>query len=232
MPLMLSGNTDCYQPAERKYKLTRKILEVCLRYRHPVGIITKNALVLRDIDLLRELASMNLLRVNLSITTLNEGLRRKLEPRTVPGKRRLQVVEKLSAQGIPVHVMAAPMIPGLNSEEIPEILRSAADAGALSCAYILVRLNGEVAGLFEEWLGQQFPERKDKVLSLIRQCRGGNLSEHRFGIRMRGEGPVALSIKALFQSAWRQHFQDRVMPPFDTSRFVRRSGEQLGLFGS
>src|SRR5690606_469652 len=187
-PIMLAGNTDCYQPLEAKKQLTRKILEVLLRYKHPVSIITKNALILRDLDLLKQLNALDLVHVNISITTLNEELRRKLEPRTVSGKKRLEVVKQLTEAGIPVNVMLAPIIPALNSSEIPELMLAAAAAGASSAAYTIVRLNGAVGRIFEDWLRKAYPDRADKVLYQTAHCHGGNLNDSRYGTRMLGEG--------------------------------------------
>jgi DNA repair photolyase len=229
-PIVLSGNTDCYQPAERKFRLTRAMLEVFLRYRHPVGIITKNSLILRDLDLYRELSQLNLVRIFLSITTLRESLRRRLEPRTASGARRLEAMAQLAGAGVPVNLMLAPVIPGLNAEEIPAILQKASEAGAQAASMQLVRLNGEVAEIFEAWLRQHYPDRADKVLAQIRQTHGGTLADSRFGLRMTGEGPLAQSIRALFVQSRRRYFPPRDIPPLATHLFVRAQGRQLGLF--
>lgn len=220
-PIMFSGNTDCYQPLERKFKLTRSMLEVLARYHHPAGIITKNALILRDLDLLEAMAAKRLVQVTISITTLNEALRRLLEPRTVPGARRLDVVAQLSRRGIPVNVNVAPVIPFLNSDEIPELVRQAADAGASSCSMLLVRLNGDVALIFTDWLQRHFPDRASRVLQAIRDLHGGSLSDHRFGLRMKGEGHLAQSIGDLFHLACRKYLGHRLMPKLDVSQFKR-----------
>ena len=166
-PIMLSGNTDCYQPIEKKLKITRAILEVLLKYKNPVSIITKNMLVLRDLDLLQQLAQNQLVHVNVSITTINEKLRRKLEPRTVSVKNRLKVIEELSKNDIPVNVMIAPVIPGLNSAEIPKIIKEIADRGAMSAAYTIVRLNGSIGDIFTDWIHKTFPDKAEKVLHQI-----------------------------------------------------------------
>lgn len=230
-PIMFSGNTDCYQPAERKYQLTRKMLEVLLKYRHPVGMITKNSLILRDLDLLSEMAKLDLVHVAISITTLDEGLRKKLEPRTAAGKTRLKVVQKLSEAGIPVTVMAAPIIPALNHFEIPAILKGAAEAGARSCAYTMVRLNGAVAQIFEDWIRKVFPDRADKVLNQISSLHGGKLGDARFGTRMRGEGNHAEAIRHLFHVSREKHFKGQRMPPYNLDLFqVPGRGKQLNLF--
>lgn len=162
-PIMLSGNTDCYQPLERRLGLTRKMLKVLARYRHPVGIITKNGLIARDLDVLKELADERLVHVMISITTLDEGLRRVMEPRTSTAIKRLHTVEQLANAGIPVGIMNAPIIPGLNHHEIPEIMRLAAEHGAMTAGMTVVRLNGAIAKIFEDWLRKNFPDRFGKV---------------------------------------------------------------------
>ncbi|MBL7812937.1 MAG: PA0069 family radical SAM protein [Bacteroidetes bacterium] len=217
--ISLSGNTDCYQPAERKLQITRRLLEVFLEYRHPVGLITKNSLILRDLDLLRELASYQLCGVMISITTLDEELRRKLEPRTPSVKNRLKTIETLNAAGIPAGVMAAPVIPGLTSHELPAILKAAADAGAVNAGYTLLRLNGQVAELFSEWIRTEYPDRADKVLNQTAEVHGGKLNDSRFGTRMKGQGPWADVVRQLFEQAKKQHFNGRKMPGFNCDLF-------------
>ncbi|WP_192820216.1 PA0069 family radical SAM protein [Rufibacter sp. LB8] len=229
-PIMLAGNTDCYQPIEAKKKITRGLLEVLLQYRHPVSVITKNALILRDLDLLQELHAHQLLHVNISITTLQEELRQKLEPRTATGAKRLAVVEALTQAGLPVNVMVAPIIPGLNDHEVPAILEASAQAGALSAAYTIVRLNGAVGETFEDWIYKAFPDRATKVLDQIKACHGGNLNDSQFGRRMVGEGQWAETIKSLFKISLRKHFKDRIMPPYDFTAFTPRKGIQLSMF--
>jgi DNA repair photolyase len=230
MPIMFAGNTDCYQPIEAKKKLTRRILEVLLQYRHPVSIITKNALILRDLDILRELNKLDLVHVNISITTLNEQLRQKLEPRTATAAKRLEVVRQLSAAGIPVNVMVAPVIPGLNDSEIPQIIQASAAAGASNAAYTIVRLNGNVGPVFEDWITQAFPDKAAKVLSQIADCHGGQLNDSRYGMRMRGEGKFADMISRLFRISKQKYMAGRSMKPYNYSHFCARSGKQLGLF--
>ncbi|MEX0966844.1 MAG: PA0069 family radical SAM protein [Bacteroidia bacterium] len=229
--IMLSGNTDCYQPIERKKQLTRKMLEVFLEYRHPVGIITKNSLILRDLDLLKQLAEMDLVHVMVSVTTLDEDIRRKLEPRTASGKNRLRVVEELANNKVPVGVMTAPIIPGLNDSEIPAILREAGARGARSAGYTIVRLNGEIAGLFTDWARKHYPDRADKMLNQIADCHNGKLNDSRFGTRMRGEGHLAGMIKQLFTINKRRYIHSD--PPFkyNFSLFRRKRQGQLDLFG-
>ncbi|WP_242918379.1 PA0069 family radical SAM protein [Pontibacter liquoris] len=230
MPLMLAGNTDCYQPIEAKKKLTRRILEVLLQYRHPVSIITKNALILRDLDILQELNKLDLVHVNISITTLDEKLRQKLEPRTASGAKRLEVVRQLAAAGLDVNIMVAPVIPGLNDSEIPQIIKQAAEAGACNAAYNIVRLNGSVGPIFEDWIRQAFPERAEKVLHQIADCHGGQLNDSRFGTRMRGEGKFAETIGNLFKLSKQKYLAGRSSRPFNYTHFCTRAGKQLGLF--
>jgi DNA repair photolyase len=228
--ILLSGNTDCYQPMERSLKITRSLLQIFLRYRNPVSIITKNNVILRDLDILGELGKMNLVHVNVSITTLNEQLRQKLEPRTVTASGRLGVIQKLSEQGIPVRVMAAPIIPGLNSDEIPAIIKAAADRGALAAGFTIVRLNGSVAELFSDWIHKAFPDRAEKVLNMIKACHDGKLNDSDFGRRMSGDGNIAQSMHQLFRMAVNRFMGDRVMPEFDYTLFVPKGGRQTSMF--
>lgn len=226
--MSLSGNTDCYQPLERKYRITRGLLEVFLRHRHPVGIITKNSLILRDLDLLSELAALQLLRVYISITTLDEELRRTLEPRTSSSLNRLKAVRALSAHGIPVGVMTAPIIPGLNSDEIPDLLKAAAEHGALTAGYTMVRLNGDVKEIFADWLSKNRPDAARKVWNQIRSAHGGSVSDSRPGVRMRGEGNIAQSVHQLFKLFQKKYFGDSKMPEYDFTKFQK--GGQLRMF--
>ena len=198
-PISLSGNTDCYQPAERKFKLTRQLLEIALEYKQPVTMITKNALILRDLDILQDLAKLKLSAVYVSITSLDEKLRLKLEPRTTTAKQRLKIIEELSKVGLPTGVMAAPMIPGLNDHEMPAILKASANNGAKSAGYTVVRLNGVINQIFEDWLRKNFPDRLHKVWHQIQNCHNGNVNDSRFGTRMRGEGNFAEMIKNTFK---------------------------------
>src|SRR5471030_3111689 len=199
--ILLSGNTDCYQPVERKLEITKRLLEVFLRYKNPVNIITKNNLIMRDIDILTELAAMNLVSVNISITSLNEQLRQKLEPRTVTASGMLAVIQKLSEKCVPVRVMAAPIIPGLNSNEIPDIIKASADRGALSAGFTIVRLNGSIGEIFTDWINKAYPDRAEKVLNMIKAGHDGKLNDSEFGRRMSGDGQVAESIHQLFRMA-------------------------------
>lgn len=193
--LMVSGNTDCYQPIERVEKLTRGVLELCWRYRHPIGLITKNKLILRDLDLLRQLAAHDLVHVAVSITSLDESLRRTMEPRTATAQQRLEVVRQLSAAGVPVRVMIAPIIPGLTDHEILPIARAAAEAGARAINYTIVRLNGDIGEIFGAWAREHYPERAERILNRIRDCHDGQLNDSRFGDRQRGTGTYAESIR-------------------------------------
>lgn len=229
-PIMLSGNTDCYQPSEKKLEITRRILEVFLEFRNPVSIITKNSLILRDVDLLQELAALNLVHVSVSITSLSEETRRMLEPRTASGKKRLDVVEKLSAVGIPVNVMVAPIIPAINSHEIPAIIEEAARRGAVSAGYTMVRLNGSVAEIFKDWIYKAYPDRAEKVLAQIASCHGGKLNDSRFGTRMKGEGNIAASITQVFRLSKARFMNGRSLPEYDLTLFKRPGKDQLSLF--
>ncbi|MBC7426420.1 MAG: PA0069 family radical SAM protein [Bacteroidia bacterium] len=228
-PVFISGNTDCYQPVERDLKITRKLLEVMVKFRHPVSLITKNSLILRDLDLLKDLASDNLIHVMLSINSLNEDLRQKMEPRTVTGKGRLKVVETLAKNGIPVGVMIGPVIPGLNNTEIPEIVKQSALAGARNVNYILVRLNDSVADIFSDWIHKTFPDRASKVLGMIKDCHGGTLGDSRVGVRMTGEGNIAESIRQLFDISVKKYLPVSADFKFNLAAF-KRPQDQLSLF--
>jgi len=230
--LALSGVTDPYQPVERRLRITRACLEVLASYRNPVSLITKNALVVRDIDLLADMAAWNGARVTLSITTLDEDLRRALEPRTSTLARRLDAVGQLAAAGVPVGVNVAPIIPGLTDQDVPELLRRAADAGATHAGITYLRLPGAVGPLFEAWLQTHAPLRKERVLNRVREGHGGSVDDRRFGRRMRGGGPYAEQVRALFRLARRRVGIPEASPPLATDRF-RRPGEaqQPALFG-
>ncbi|MGI9542471.1 MAG: PA0069 family radical SAM protein [Cyclobacteriaceae bacterium] len=227
-PIVLSGNTDCYQPTERKLKITRSLLLMLAKYRHPVGIITKNSLILRDLDVLRDLASDRLIHVYQSITSLNESLRRVLEPRTASAKKKLKVMEELTKAGIPVGVMTAPIIPGLNEHEIPELIKQVAAHGAQTAGYTIVRLNGSIAALFKDWLYKNFPERADKVWHKIKECHGGAVNDSQWFRRNRGDGPIAEAIKQLFRASVKKHMPGRKMPEYDLTKF--RKGGNFSLF--
>lgn len=222
-PITLSGNTDCYQPLERKYRITRSLLEVMLECRNPVGIITKNSLILRDIDLLQELAKHRLVHVMISITSLRDELRQLMEPRTATYKNRLHAVSELSKHGIPVGIMNAPIIPGLNSDEIPDVIKEAAGAGALSAGYTIVRLNGAIGEIFHQWLYNTMPDAAGRIWNNIKACHGGSVNDSRFGKRMSGDGKIAGSIKQLFNLAKRKYLSGRKMPDYNLSDFRRPS---------
>lgn len=228
--ISLSGNTDCYQPIERKMKLTRQLLEICLEYRNPVGIITKNALVLRDLDILEQLAARNLVCVYLSVTSTDEDLRLLLEPRTATYKSRLKVVETLSKKGIPVGIMNAPLIPGLNDMHMHDTLKAAAGAGAKWAGYTVVRLNGAIGGIFKDWLYKAYPDRGDKVWSQIEACHGGNVNDSRFGERMRGDGRFAEIIRQQFKLYCRKFGLNETQFEFNRADFRRLQGNQMELF--
>lgn len=228
VPISISGNTDCYQPLERKLEITRGLLKVLAQYRHPVGMITKNSLILRDLDLLTDLAKDNLVHVYISITTLDESLRRVMEPRTASGMKRLQTVEALAKAGIPVGIMNAPIIPGLNDHEIPTILKEAADRGARNAGMTIVRLNGSIGAIFEDWLRKNFPDRFDKVWNQISAMHGGNVNDSQFGRRMTGEGNFAEAIHQLFRTSKKKYMGHVSMPPIDLTKFHR--GGTLSLF--
>jgi DNA repair photolyase len=231
-PIMLGANTDPYQPSERQLRVTRAILEVLTRSRHPVNILTKGALVLRDLDLLRELAQQRLVGVGVSITTLDNDLKRTMEPRTASPQARLRVVAELRAAGIPCGVMAAPMIPALNDHELENILAAAAAAGAQWAGYVLVRLPYEIKDLFREWLEEHYPQRAAHVMSLIRDMRGGRDNDPRFGTRMRGTGPYAQLLRERFRIACqRLGLNAARRAPLDTTLFTAPPppGAQLRL---
>ena len=231
--ITLGANTDPYQPVERKLGLTRRILEVLSRYRHPVCIVTKSALVQRDIDLLAPMAAERLAAVAVSVTTLDRGLARRLEPRAATPERRLETITALSTAGIPVAVLSSPMIPALNDAELEHILEAGAAAGASSAGYTFLRLPLELAPLFEEWLATHVPDKAKHVMSLIRQSRGGKAYDSTWGVRMKGTGPYAELLRIRFERARRRYGLERGRAwQLDTTRFRRppKAGDQLSLF--
>jgi len=218
--IALGTNTDPYQPIERQYRVTRSILELMLECEHPVSIVTKSALLLRDLDLLGELARRRLTRVFLSVTTLDDDLKRRMEPRAASPAARLAAVRRLTEAGVPVGVMYAPVVPAINDHELERIVGEAAKAGADSVGYLLLRLPREVKDLFYEWLAAHFPDRAARVRSRIREMRDGRDSDPRFGTRMRGTGPWAELLERRFEAACRRHgLVARAQDPLDTSRF-------------
>ncbi|MFN8006594.1 MAG: PA0069 family radical SAM protein [Terriglobia bacterium] len=228
--IALSGVTDPYQPLERELQLTRRCLQVLAEFRNPVFVITKNHLVTRDLDILRELAEHEAAAVFLSITTLDETLTGSLEPRTSRPQRRLAAIAALSDAGIPVGVMVAPVIPGLNDHEIPHILQEAKRAGAQCARYILLRLPYGVGDLFGEWLARHFPDRKNRVLNRIRSTRAGKLYDSKFKTRMRGEGVFAEQVSKLFAMSCAKVNLNGPTPRLSTQSFRRAGKAQLSLF--
>jgi DNA repair photolyase len=228
--VMLSGNTDCYQPLERRFGITRELLKVFLRFRNPVSIITKNALILRDLDLLREMSALRLVKVNFSITSLDPKLRRLMEPRTSSVQNKLRAISELSEAGIPTGILIGPVIPGLNDHEVPEIIEKAGEAGAGRAFYTALRLNGQLDILFQEWLERNFPERKAKILSQVSNMHGGKLNDSRWGKRMRGEGKWSEMIKQVFEVSRKRFIQNHNDFDFDLTNFKRNPNP--GLFDS
>lgn len=228
--LAMSGVTDPYQPVERRLELTRRCLEVLAEFRNPVAIVTKNHLVIRDIDFLKDLAAVGAAAVFVSVTTLDSTLARKMEPRASQPQLRLDAVRRLSAAGIPTGVMVAPIVPALTDHEIPRILSAAAQAGATTAGYVLLRLPFGVKSLVEDWLERHFPARKNKVLNRIRELRGGNLNDPRFSSRMKGEGIFADQIARIFDAGCRRAGLGRKTWQFSTASFRRPADSQLKLF--
>lgn len=226
--IMLSGNTDCYQPLEKQFRLTRSILEVLLKYGNPVGIVTKNALVSRDRDVLQEMAKKGLVHVYFSITSLDEKLRSKLEPRTSTAPKKLEAMNALSKIGVPVGIMNAPIIPGLNHHEIPSILKAASEHGALGAGFTVVRLNGQIGDIFEDWVKRHYPDRSQKIISQVKDLHGGKVNDTEWGRRMSGSGNYAEIIRQLFRVAHDKYFLGKIMPPFNLNIF--RKGGNYSLF--
>jgi DNA repair photolyase len=229
VPIGLSGNTDCYQPAEKKFRLTRGLLEVCNEFNQPVAIITKNAGILRDKDLLQEMGSRQLVSVLVSITSFDEDLRRAMEPRTTTARQRLRVISELSSAGVRAGVMLGPMIPGLNEHEMQRIMEAASGNGASFSAYTFIRLNGAIKLIFHDWLYKNFPDRADKVWHLIENGHGGKVNDSRWGVRMRGEGPISDLVRQQYKKYNKLYKLDAERLNLDCTRF-RRPGEQGRLF--
>ena len=231
-PIALGINTDGYQPSERKLRITRSILEVLRDFRHPVSIVTKSALVERDLDLLAEMAADNLVSVCVSLTTLDAELARIMEPRAAAPHRRLQTIEALTRSGVPVTALLAPVIPVLTDRELDDLVARVTAAGAISAGYILLRLPLEIADLFEEWLREHYPLKADHVMKRVKDTRGGNVYDSRFGHRMRGTGEYAAIIGQRFELSRKKHGLGDRKPTLNTRLFrvPVRSGDQIGLF--
>jgi len=235
-PIALGANTDCYQPIERKYKITRGILEVLAEFQHPLTIVTKSALIERDLDLLAPMAKQNLVKVFVSIGSLDRQLARKLEPRAASPQRRMDVVKTLNAGGVPCGVMVAALIPALNDKTMEHVLEAAAAAGAKEAAYVIMRLPNELKVLFKEWLATHYPDRAEHVISIVHQMRGGRDNDPNFGTRMSGTGKFAELIEKRFDIACKRfglndHGAGRKRPELDCSLFrVPGAGGQMALF--
>lgn len=229
----IGGDTDPYQPIERQQRVTRQVLEVLQSFSHPFTIITKSALILRDTDILGDMAARGLTRVAISITSLDRKLARSMEPRAATPERRLAAVEGLARAGVPVVVMFAPAIPSLNDHEMEAVLERSAAAGAVGSGYVALRLPLEISELFQEWLATDHPDRASRVMSLVRQMRGGKDYDATFGARMKGHGPVAQMMGQRFRAARRRYGLDRPLPDLDLSAFKvpPKPGEQVDLFG-
>ena len=228
--IMFSGNTDCYQPIEKKLRLTRRALQICLDYRNPVSIVTKNSLIERDIDILKELASMNLVSVLMSITTLDKKVTASMEPRTSTPEKRLKTIEKLSNNNIPSGVNLAPIIPGLNDEEIPIILKEASKHGGILARHSMIRLPYSVKEIFIEWIKDEFPDRSSKILNKIREIHGGKLNENEFGKRFRGEGKLADTINDLFELSCKKLHLNEKRAGLNVKLFRKVHNKQLEIF--
>jgi DNA repair photolyase len=230
-PITIGANTDPYQPAEKQLKLTRRLLKIFLKHRHPVNIITKGSLIRRDIDLLSELASNKLCSVAVSLPTMNAGLKRVMEPRVPSAAARLKAIERLAEAGVPTSVLVAPVIPAINDDEIERILETAAAAGANQARYIFLRLPHELKELFTDWLDAHYPERAERVMSLVRQASGGRDYDSRFGIRQAGRGPYAEMLATRFDAASRRYGldSDSYQHTLDCNQFFPPGPEQLGL---
>jgi DNA repair photolyase len=229
----IGGNTDPYQPQERTLRVTRSVIEVLSRFGHPFSVISKSALILRDLDLLAPMAERNLVRAAISITTLDRKLSRSMEPRAATPEKRLEAVRRLADAGVPVMVLAAPMIPGLNDHEMEAILERSAQAGASGAAYVALRLPLEIKDLFREWLESDHPDRAARVMSLVRQMRSGREYDPQWGKRMVGEGPIADLMSRRFAAAKKRYGLDQRLRDLDLSQFKvpPKAGDQIDLFG-
>ncbi|MCB0646567.1 MAG: PA0069 family radical SAM protein [Saprospiraceae bacterium] len=229
-PIMLSGNTDCYQPIEKDMEITRELLKVFLKHRHPVGIVTKNTLLLRDLDLLKSLNDLGLVSVAISINTVDDDLRRKMEPRTATIKKRLELLEVLNKERIPVTVLAAPIIPGLNDSGILSLAKKVAATGVKRFHHMVVRLNGDVGPIFEDWLSKTYADRSEKVLNKIKSLHGGQLNDSTFGRRMKGEGVIADIINQQVALAKKLYLLHDEPFQYNTSLYRAPKTMQLSLF--
>ncbi|HEX4709299.1 PA0069 family radical SAM protein [Phenylobacterium sp.] len=229
----IGGNTDPYQPQERRLRVTRQLIEVLSRFSHPFSVISKSALILRDLDLIAPMAERNLVRVAVSITTLDRKLARSMEPRAATPEKRLDAVRRLADAGVPVVVMFAPCIPALNDHEMEAVLERAAAAGARGAGYVALRLPMEIADLFQEWLATDHPDRASRVMSLVRQMRGGKTYDSQWGKRMKGEGPIAALMSRRFAAAKVRYGLGEKLPPMDLAQFhvPPKAGDQIDLFG-
>jgi len=228
-PIMLSGNTDCYQPAEQTYRLTRGLLEVCNEFNQPVGILTKNSWILKDKDVLQEMGKKQIVSAMVSITSFNEDLRRTMEPRTTTAKQKLKVINELSKAGVRMGIMMGPMIPGLNEHEMQRIMKEAADNGATFTAYTFIRLNGAIKFLFHDWWYKNFPDRADKIWHLVEQSHDGKVNDTRWGVRMRGEGNIAQLVAQQYKKYGKLYHMNAEEWSLDRSKF-RVPGGQGRLF--
>jgi DNA repair photolyase len=229
----IGGNTDPYQPQERRLRITRQVIEVLSRFNHPFSIITKSGLILRDLDLLAPMAQKNLVRVAISITSLDRKLARSMEPRAATPERRIDAVKRLAQAGVPTIVMFAPSIPGLNDHEMEAVLERSAQAGARGAGYVALRLPMEIAELFKEWLATDHPDRASRVMSLVRQMRGGKEYDSQWGKRMKGEGPIAALMSRRFSVAKTRYGLTGRLGDMDLTQFrpPPRAGSQIDLFG-
>ncbi len=229
-PIVLSGNTDCYQPIEKELKVTRSLIEVLYRYRNPTGFITKNAMILRDLDILEEMAKDQLVYVNMSISGIDETKRRFLEPRTSSYKNRFRTIEKLSSAGIPVRVLVGPLIPGFNSHELMDIIKMSADSGAHDCTYLPVRLKGDIADIFKDWAERHYPDTADKMFRLIADLQGGDMSDFKYSMKTKGKGNWSKILKQQYVLAKKKYFP--TVEPFEFNRSLHKQYKtgQLSLF--
>jgi len=230
--IALGSNTDPYQPQEKKRRITRSLLKTALRFKQPIGLITKSGLVKRDIDILSQMADLGLIQVMVSVTTLDREIKRKLEPRAPNPSVRLGAVEALSKANIPVGVLVAPIIPRINDHELEAIMKASANSGALSASYVMLRLPHELKQLFKEWLQWHYPMRAEHVLSIMRQSHAGREYNPKFGLRMRGSGPFANMIEKRFNNAKRKHGLDKPMLDLNCDSFAipAKAGDQMALF--